>query len=695
MSAALSLSEGSATASPVASPRYKAMVNSPVYGLLPDDEKPQLKARLGLCERIDSAKNRAEAIRQESTRLHCGQPLSHGAIHKLYYDKWLAGGRDWQKLINRSRVPERDIGLAPETIAHWHQLCNRYMGRMLAAWRQLERDWRHGHTIPGLPADAASRPADLPRSLSYSNLTRKKYAPSKVAISTARVGLSAAADYLPGVLSTRVGLAPGSHFFYDDIWHDFEVSVPNQLGSRRLLQFHCLELLSGCQVARGMKPELLNAATGRFERLKEKEMLFLFAHVLGNIGYNPEGCVQGMEHGTANVDERVDRLLYDASGGKLTIARGGIQNPALADGLYAGRGKGNFKFKAALESLGNLIHNETGDRLLLPAQVGNNMRLNAPDELHGRNKHLDQLQKCALLLPAHLREIVTAEITPPLHRAIELVDAIQERINDRTDHDLEGWEACGFTRALFRLAPEQAWQPQTQLREMVPAVRAAIEAAILADPRLVKARYMSPREVYTERVRPVLTRLPSHLCIQMIGTEHATERRVGKDGRFHFEDMDLGPGEHHYETQLHTDAGATRDTLRDGERYATFVSTLDPLRLHVCDARGGYLGWVERTRTYTKGDAEGFARAAGKAQAASRARLAPVLAAARPLIERDMQATENANQVLAEVAARAVEQHAATRTATAPKGEAASKQRNRAAQMAAAAAARNEAASAL
>lgn len=683
MSAALSLSEGSASSPGLVSARHQAMLASPIYGRLPDEEKPHVKARLSMCERIDAAAKQAPAIRAEAARLHHGERLTESGVRKLYYEKWVASGRDWQRLVNRARVPDRSACLAPETVAHWHQLCARFMGRMAAAHRELRRQWHHGHEIPGLPRE--NRPADLPRSLSYSNLTRPGYRPGDVQISVARVGVSAAAPYLPCVLSTRVGLAPGSWFFFDDIWHDFSVTVPGQMGARRLLQFHCIELLSGCQIARGMKPELLNAATGRMERLKEREMLFLLAHQLGNLGYNADACTLGMEHGTANVDERVDRLLHEASGGKLRIARGGIQNPALADGLYAGRGKGNFKFKAALESLGNLVHNETGDRLLLPAQVGSNMRLNAPDELHGRLAHLDQLQKCALLLPADLRDLVTAEITPPVHRAIELVDAIQRRMNERTDHDLEGWEACGFIRALYRLAPEHPWLPQADLRAMPPAVRVAVEAAILADSRLAKARYLSPAEVFAERVQPLLTRLPAHLCVQLIGQDHADLRRVGKDGRFHFEDMDLGPGEHHYDGWLHTEEGHKGDAVQDGEKYATFVSTLDPLRLHVCDAKGRYLGWCERTRTFHRNDAEGFARAAGEAQKAVRERLAPALAASRPLIQRDMQATEHANQILAETAALAVQEKSAARAKAQPKGEAAAKQRLRAAQFAAAA----------
>ena len=39
-------------------------------------------------------------------------------------------------------------------------------------------------------------------------------------------------------------------------------------------------------------------------------------------------------------------------------------------GAYAGRGKGNFRFKAALESSGNRIHNDLADQALIPGQTG-------------------------------------------------------------------------------------------------------------------------------------------------------------------------------------------------------------------------------------------------------------------------------------------------------------------------------------
>jgi hypothetical protein len=115
--------------------------------------------------------------------------------------------------------------------------------------------------------------------------------------------------------------------------------------------------------------------------------------------------------------------------------------------------------------------------------------------------------------------------------------------------------------------------------------------------------------------------------------ENAEERRIAKDGRFDFEDQDLGPGTHVYDNVCRDEDGHTA-RLPAGEKYATFVSTVDPQRLHVCDARGRYLGWCERTFIPTRGDAEGFARAAGRKMQAHRELLAPVLEAARPIMKR-------------------------------------------------------------
>jgi hypothetical protein len=658
---------------------YRAMVASTEYGRLPDEEKAHLKARLAAMERIDASGNIRAALAAEVLRTHAGRRYSEGALRKLYYGRWVAGGRVWTSLINRARVPSVASGLAPETVIFWHQLFYRFMGRGRAAHRELVRGWRGGAPIPGFPSEG--RPHDLPRGLSYANLMAEKNRPPALTKRAARIGLGAAFDLLPSVLQTRVGIRPGSFLLFDDIWHDLYCSVPGQQGMRRVLQFHCVELLSGCQIGRGMKPEILNDTTGKMERLKAHEMLFLLAHILGNRGYNPEGCLLVMELGTATVDERVEKLLFDFSGGTLRIERGQTTGSPIAQGLYGGQPKGNFKIKAALESLGNLVHNETGDRLLLPAQSGSIARVNEPEELHGRKHHLTQLQKCALLAPRNLRELIAAGVTPPFAQVAELLDSIQERMNRREDHDLEGWAACGFMAPLFRLSPAEAWKRQTALAEYPDVVRAAIQATLLADPRLTTCRRMSPHEVYTECVRPSLATLPAHLIPEMLGQDLAVEHRVAKDGRFHFEDDRLCAGEHHYEGTA-VDEEGHKTVLPDGERYATFVSMLDPERLHVCDAKGRYLGWAPRTLVPTRGDTEGYAKACGQRTAAARERLVPVLRAAAPLMRRDAEAAEDATEILAQIGTRA---DTAKRTPLpkAATGERAKKNIIRAAQLAA------------
>lgn len=623
------------------------MFSSPRYGALPDSEKLHVVARHDLMLRLDAAGNKKQAFAHEALRTHNGRLLSVGAIRKIYHEKWIASGRSWESLINEARCPKETSALDPLTREWWHQLCHRHGGdrRHKAAWRELHRAWRRGDEIPAVAAASPrGRAQPLPRGLSYRNLMHKKNRPTKLADRVARIGLKSAADLLPGVLTTRAGLSFGARYMFDDMWHNKEVTVPGQMGGRRLLQFHVLELLSACQFARGYKPELLNDATGRFERLKERELLFLLAHVLCTVGYNAEGCQLMMEHGTANVAARIEELLARISGGAITVGRGSLSTGALAPGLYGGQSGGSGRFKAALESLGGFIQSESSDRLLLPADTGGNARVDRPEELTGRLAHLEKLQKAQLMVPAELRSIMRLP-APPVWQAIQVLDAIQEEVNCRDDHDLEGWEACGFLLSEYRLSAQEDFRPATTLLQLPEPARLAIEAAIQADRRLQRARRLSPREVF-DGLSGSLTRLPAHVLPALIGMEHAETRRVGKDGDFHFDDIELGADEHHFEGVV-TEASGTKRRLPAGEKYATFASTLDPLHMHLCDARGAYVGSVERIVLSSKADPAGFARAAGRKMAAHRELLAPVLAAARPLLKRMQQDIAINNAVLA------------------------------------------------
>ena len=118
------------------------MMRSERYALLPDAEKLDVEARLSLCLRLDTATNKKQAFLNESLRTHNGRALSEGAIRKLYYDKWVATGRDWECLINLARCPQDAAGLPPRAVEYWHQLCHNHGGdrRHKAAHRELAVD---------------------------------------------------------------------------------------------------------------------------------------------------------------------------------------------------------------------------------------------------------------------------------------------------------------------------------------------------------------------------------------------------------------------------------------------------------------------------------------------------------------------------------------------------------------------------
>lgn len=613
------------------------------YGRLAPEEKRWIEARVALFERIDAQRNKRAAFAAEARRVHAGERWSESTIRKAYY-AWVDSGRDWWAARNRRNLPGEAARLPEATVRFWHERCADFGAKHAAAWRSIERDWQAGMVIPGF--EGAPRTAELPRGLSYENLMRDAYRPTEEQDAVAAIGPAAAAqDLLPGILTTRVGLHVGQRYVFDDMWHDFKVTVPGQIGARRLLQFHCLDLLSACQIARGVKPEILNDRTGRMERLKESELLFLLAHVLGNIGYHPGGCGLMMEHGTASVPERVEKLLHDISGGKIRVLRGGIGNSPLAPGLFAGRSRGNFKFKAALESLGNLIHNETSDRRILPIQTGSMERLNEPEDSAGRKEALALIQTAARVLPPALRDLVRYP-APPLGRAMEALELIQERINERTEHAIEDWAACGHVIQQYRLHAEDSWHDIGELDRLPELVRAATAAAIEADPRLARARSLSPREVFDGHRADLVCLRPHHLPA-LIGMEHAKERAVGQDGRICFDDLELGDGTHVYDGICRDDEGHAVPLPR-GEKFAGFASTLDPRRLHLCDAKGRYVGWVQRESKISRGDTEAFARAAGAKIRRSREALAPALADARRRMKADSEDAEINAQVFGE-----------------------------------------------
>lgn len=550
--------------------------------------------------------------------------------------------RDWRCLINRAKAGPQYyesggfIRLPREFVEHWKALCERNQRKCKPAYRRLLRDWQAWATgdssraIPGYdsPPDPAVGSAH-PIGWSYGNLMRR--VPSKFELRASRIGRTAAADLRPKVFTSRNGLAVGQYYLFDDMWHDFKVNVVGQRSAQRLLQLHSLDLFSGCLFAHGMKPIVENEATGALERLKEAEMVFLVANVLAGTGYRDDdkGTTLIVEHGTAAIREETEQALFDLTGGKVRVDRSGLQGKAAFAGMYDGQSKGNYRFKAALESLHNLVHNETADTLLIPGQTGSNARLNCPEDLAGRDKHNNRLLKAMAALPPEHAEKLRLPFLE-YREAFAVVTEILEQINRREDHDLEGWVEAGLVSKEIRFQPDTPWIPVEGLSKLSGDQQAVAMAA--AETRVAKH---SPRQVF-DTGKGVLRRLPPEATAIVLGPKCGREVKVAK-GLIEFQDRLAGLGRLRYDAPQH----------RDGERFLGVLNPLDTGELYLFDAKGRYAGSCQRWDSPTRDDAEALHRAMGRARKREAELLAPLAQRGAALTrQRIQEARENA-QVLA------------------------------------------------
>lgn len=521
--------------------------------------------------------------------------VSLGTCKRRYY-RW-AKKRDWRALIDRSRCPVPGKGrlqLHPDLVEYWQQLLVSNQRKGKPAYRELVRRFRAGVAIPGVPASAPRN--RLPEGWSYGNLMR--YQPDAFTVTAFRIGRSAARAIGPMVYTTRANLWVGSHYLFDDMVHDHFVNILDTRQTGRPVEFHALDLHSACKFAWGMSVRRENELTGKMETLKEADMRFLLAHVMSAHGYSQRGTQLVVEHGTAAVREDLEQLLFDLTGGQITVGRSGIEGDPAFIGQYGGRSKGNFRFKAALESLGNLIHNEMG---FLPGQTGMDVD-RRPEQTHGLLKHNDALLDAMTALAVEAPERAAWLRFPILSKAqFEAVAAdIYRRINARTDHQLEGWDLKA-----------------------------------LPDPFSGRMRRMSPQEVWDGGHRQ-LTALPPESVAMMLWRDSATERAVNARREIEFRDSALGSDVLRFRCEQ----------FMPGEKFAAVCNPYSPEWLYLFDARGRYVTRVAYIGRVDRGDQEAVQREMGRVNKDLSARLAEVTRLGRQLTrERIEQMRENLRAV--------------------------------------------------
>jgi hypothetical protein len=466
---------------------------------------------------------------------------------------------------------EEKIGLSIGDRETLKTFCEQNQRGNKAAIREMRRQWQRGTVTTDAPLDAAT---GFPRGWSEGNLAR--YAPSEIELAAARQGRSGTDAHRSLVYTTRRELYVGQYYLFDDIWHDHYCNLLATRQTGRPLEFHGLDLASAYKMCWGMRlrREVADEKNGgtKMESLKVEDFRFLLASFLCTHGYNPRGTTLVVEHATTAIDERVEQMLALASCGAIKVERGGMVGAAVHAGQYAGRAKGNFRIKAALESLGNLIHNEFA---ALPGQTGKD-RQHAPEQLHGLLKHNDALLWALSQITPERAQWLQWDLCT-LQQFQLIAQEVYARINARTNHNLEGWDERyvpdRYTGRMRRMSPAEVWTPG--------------------------ARHLRP--------------IGPETAAMIIGKDGGKERPVRK-GEIEVMSSELSGDPLRFDAH-HLPPRAT---------YLCVLNPFDTKRLTLFDSKGGYVTTLNRIDVPSRDDMEALQRSTGRAEKALNEVLLPM-----------------------------------------------------------------------
>ncbi len=544
-------------------------------------------------------------------RVASAMKVSVGTATRYYYSLKASDGH-WTAIADgrrAKRIIHNGDGTQSREFRNWITgLAEDHHRNSKAAYRKFKTAWAARENIPGFQ-DYTGWP-DIP--FSYRTFARIiQQETDKRRLRSIRVSTSSKSGAnLAQVLTTRVGLYPGAVYQFDDVWHDNFVTLGRDPVPKRVLELGVLDLFSGCRFHYGCKPRMKNAETGVMESLKEREMRFFLAGVLWNFGTSPRGTRMMVEHGTAALREDVIAILHD-SGLGISVDRQPIEGKQAAlTGYWPGTEGGNFRAKAALESLHNLIHNDLSN---LALQTGSHHSgIAAPVNTDRQLTYIKNIVSEVLKKVPHRAELLRlpsldfhAQFLPLLR------DYYEFGLNGRTEHELEGWEALGFLTTEYTAIPGSGqFLNSQQFLDLPRESQAIIAAASKSDPKnWTRRRKLSPLEVWNSG-RSDLRRAPAPLICDILGKDLGREVTV-RGSYIRFRDQDISPDEMIYQARAIHLNGAQRE-LRDGEKFLAFANPFSPDTLFLLDAHDRYLGHCQLENRITATDRQALIVAAGQ-----------------------------------------------------------------------------------
>lgn len=613
-------------------------------------QRTELGAMLGLMQRIDGVEVKRLAFSKLAQK--GSRKLSESCLRNKYY-AWVAAGRDWRVLVDRRRN-KKDVRMG--AVGHiYKRYCEDDQRTSFQAWLRMLGDFRAGVHFDNVGSWVsvwveqmgdeqipAVCPADwVPNGWSYQNL-QQRYGLTKFEEKATRIGMKAAREFILPVLKSRIGLLPGMQFEGDDKHHNVIVNYEGQPEGLRPLEFVIYDVASGSRVASGIRPTMMDAVTGKKDRLKEKEFLFLVVHLLTVKGFHRDGCVFGVEWGTAAIRPDREKAIGDVSGGLVKFSRSGILGEQVHQGLFGGRGGGNPQFKPLVESLHGLDHNILA---ALPGQVGMD-REHCPEWLHGLSRYNRELVVAAAQISPEQRQRLTFPVIE-FHQWLSVVNELYTKFDRRWWHNLEGWVQNEWMVTEYRHGYDGNWFPMQKLCDLQGNDRAAIEAFIQAHPEHVRTRRLSPHEVW-RKGEAELTRIPGVHTPELLGYELGKRLNVRDDGTIIFEDRYLGPGRHVYHATVTTPDGFVQSLAR-GAEYLSHVTPYAPERMWISDVVSGrVLGMAQRYDVAPRTDVEAIKRLMGAQAHDIKVQSDPIRARHQHAAEKRMAMIRNNKEVIGE-----------------------------------------------
>lgn len=642
-----------------------------LFSAMPGDDAARVLALADALRAFARTRDKAAAARELSARL---APLGYrGLSLKSLYRKLdgLRAEGAWALAPAKYRRDDlRGIAANEAFLAHWHGLVLENRRKFRPAWRRLVREFAAGADVPGvgtwrelylrergcLPAEGEPCPWDErtpPPGWSFRNLS--KFVPDPFALAAARRGMAEAkAAYGLAVRKTRAGLACCRIVEVDDMFYEHSVVFAGNRGPQRVVEFAAMDRLTAHVVWHLPKP-VRERADGTRETLRQAWAKYVYHAVLCVSGIPPEGCIIQGEKGSATSDPELERALAlvnawrAAQGlGKVEFRTGALANAPLAKGLPDGAAKGNPRHKGMIEQMHATLKNEMGHVL---GEVGGGRGVQ-PEETGALVAETRRL-----VAMAEARGLRAEAVAAPFLSWPAFVRAAEEAhrsMDERTDHALEGWEACGFVAGEVRLKGEASWRSVKAMGQMTPEEAGAVAALVRAGAAEYRERRLSPREAW-ERSKGVLAPVPAYFSPLILGGALCAVARV-RDGQvFRYRDPNIG-------SAVEVAAVVDGRVLTRGREYRVWVNPLDGDKAYVCGMDGTFLGVAKVLRAVrADATADDLAEQLGLRQAVlaeEARRLAPVVRRRRAAANARAAANIAALGLADPVAARALERAA-------------------------------------